>query len=122
MKIAIPTNDRKTISEHFGRSKYFMIFEIDKGQIKSREERTNSERDHSHHSHGAIVKILEDCSDILCINLGMRIYNDLSSIGIKIHLVDEKNIEDAVKLFVEGKITDINDKKICLGGDYHEHN
>lgn len=122
MKIAITTNDRKTISEHFGRSKYFMIFEIDKGQIKSREERTNFGRDHSHHNHLAIVKILEDCSDILCINLGMRIYNDLSSIGIKIQLVDEKNIEDAIKLFIEGKITNTNDKQMCYGWDYHEHN
>ena len=47
MKIALPTNDGVTISEHFGRSASFLIFEIENGQIKSRELKTNG-MEHSH--------------------------------------------------------------------------
>ncbi len=37
MKIAIASNDGKRISAHFGRSKGFVIFEIENGEIKNRE-------------------------------------------------------------------------------------
>ena len=39
MRIAIPTNDGASISEHFGRSAAFLIFEIENGQIKRRDSR-----------------------------------------------------------------------------------
>lgn len=34
MIIAIPTNDKKTISEHFGRSEYFLIYDTETKQKK----------------------------------------------------------------------------------------
>ncbi|NIW78533.1 MAG: hypothetical protein GWN16_03325 [Calditrichae bacterium] len=33
IKIAVDTNNGKTISAHFGRSPYFAIFQIDDGEI-----------------------------------------------------------------------------------------
>ena len=54
MRIAVPTNDGASISEHFGRSASFLIFEIENGQIKSRELRTNGAK-HSHAQGRAIT-------------------------------------------------------------------
>ena len=39
MRIAVPTNDGTSISEHFGRSAAFLIFETENGKIKSRSQR-----------------------------------------------------------------------------------
>ena len=47
MRIVVPTNDGTSISEHFGRSAAFLIFEAENGQIKSREMKTNGAQ-HSH--------------------------------------------------------------------------
>lgn len=120
-RIAIPTNDKTTISEHFGRSKHFLIFELDGEQIKNRAERINPETDHSHHDHSALVKILKDCSDVICLNLGMKIYHDLRTLGIKVHLTEERDIEKAVKLFAEGKISGIDERPLCHGGHNNQH-
>jgi len=37
MKIAVPTDDGKTISQHFGRARSFAIFEVENGEIVSKE-------------------------------------------------------------------------------------
>ena len=42
MRIAISTNDWKSISSHFYKSKGFAIFEIDGNKIKSQEYHSNS--------------------------------------------------------------------------------
>ena len=34
MKIAIPTNDRKTIAAHTGKCREFAFFEIENGKLK----------------------------------------------------------------------------------------
>ncbi len=47
MRIAVPTNDGKPISEHFGRSASFLVFEVESDQVKNRETRIN-EMQHSH--------------------------------------------------------------------------
>ena len=41
MRIAVPTNDGVTLSEHFGRSATFLIFELENGRITKRETRPN---------------------------------------------------------------------------------
>ena len=47
MRIAVPTNDGTSISEHFGRSAAFLVFETENAQIKSREVRANAAQ-HQH--------------------------------------------------------------------------
>ena len=74
MRIAVPTNDGTSISEHFGRSAEFLIFETENGQIKSRKSKSNAgKHSHSqgeckHHSsdassdnHAGILATLADC-------------------------------------------------------------
>jgi len=60
MKIAIPTEDKINISGHFGRTKGFLIFEINDNKIINSEYRDNDftghaqgmHHDHGHHDHG----------------------------------------------------------------------
>lgn len=83
MRIAVPTNDGKSISEHFGRSASFLVFEVENDQVKNRETRAN-EMQHSHeqgnchnaagrggpHSHASLVSTLAGCEVVLCAGYG----------------------------------------------------
>ena len=50
MKVGVVTDDNKTISPHFGRAQYYLVYEIQDGAILSRETRPKS----SHHHHETV--------------------------------------------------------------------
>ncbi|WP_448376292.1 NifB/NifX family molybdenum-iron cluster-binding protein [Fervidobacterium sp.] len=52
MRIAIPTDDSRTVEDHFGRAEYFMIVEIENGKEISRSLSENLHaKGHGHHGH-----------------------------------------------------------------------
>ena len=118
MKIAVPTNDGATISEHFGRSANFLIFEIENGQIKSRELKTNG-MEHSHaqgacdhqsaeskpHSHAGILAALEGCGLVICAGMGQRAAEALRSCGTQIVVAPPASAEETVVAYLAGKLT-----------------
>jgi predicted Fe-Mo cluster-binding NifX family protein len=116
MKIAVPSIDGKTISEHFGRSAWFIVFETNNGKISGREIRNNEftphargECDHGeghhaeHHSHSAVVSALSDCRYVLCRGIGWRAVEDLKSKGIEPFILEKTYPPSvAVTLFLQG--------------------
>ena len=118
MKIAVPTNDGATISEHFGRSANFLIFEIENGQIKSRELKTNG-MEHSHaqgacdhhsaeskpHSHAGILAALEGCGLVICAGMGQRAAEALRNCGTQIVVAPPASAEETVVAYLAGKLT-----------------
>ena len=118
MKIALPTNDGVTISEHFGRSASFLIFEIENGQIKSRELKTNG-MEHSHaqgacdhhsaeskpHSHAGILATLDGCQLVICAGMGQRAADALKACGTQILFTSLPSAEAAVSAHLAGKLT-----------------
>ena len=59
MKIAVITDDGKTISQHFGRAPYYMVFSVEDGKISGREMRDKlshknfpGEHPEEHHGEG----------------------------------------------------------------------
>jgi len=95
MRIAVPTNDGVSISEHFGRSQGFLVFEVENGQIRAREVRPNTAQ-HSHqqgscaggsgghepHSHAGILTSLAQCDVVICAGMGSRAADALRAGGI----------------------------------------
>jgi len=118
MKIAVPSIDGKTISEHFGRSSWFIIFDTEDGRISGREMRNNvstpharGECDHeeghvaSHHSHSDVVAALSDCRYVLCRGIGWRAVEDLKSKGIEPFILEKTYPPSvAVTLFLQGML------------------
>jgi len=95
MRIAVPTNDGTNISEHFGRSAAFLVFEIENGEIRSREVRPNSARHtheqgscgggaetHAPHNHAGILEALTGCDTVICAGMGSRAAEALKSAGV----------------------------------------
>jgi predicted Fe-Mo cluster-binding NifX family protein len=122
MRIAIPTNDGVSISEHFGRSAAFLIFEIENGQIKNRELRTNGAK-HSHaqgacdhhsadnkpHSHAGILAALDGCEVVICAGMGQRAAEALSASGAQIVIAAPVSAQDTVTAYLDGKLSTVKE-------------
>lgn len=116
MRIAVPTNDGTSVSDHFGRSAAFLVFEVDNGKIIRREIRTNAAQ-HSHseggcgetsgrhelHSHDAILTTLAGCDVVLCGGMGWRAAEALQSGGITpMMIAGPGSAEGAVTAYLAG--------------------
>jgi predicted Fe-Mo cluster-binding NifX family protein len=126
MKIAVVTNDGKTISQHFGRAPYYMILTVDDGKIINREMRdkvghtqfhaeghVDEEANGQHgygptadHRHGRMAETITDCEVILCRGMGMGAYENMKTRQICPIVTDIANIDEAVMAYVNGQIVD----------------
>jgi len=126
MKIAVITDDFKTISAHFGRAQHYQVFTLENGQIIARESRSKANHSqfaeqglHQHqpgeghgtdpasqHRHGAMMDPISDCQVLLAGGMGMGAHNALTGRGIRPILTDISEIEQAVKSFIDGQLVD----------------
>ena len=94
MKIAVITENGKTISQHFGRAPYYLVFTIEDGKITNREMRDKMGHQHfvneahtddhgtdghgmdssSHQKHGQMAEAIKDCQVLLCGGMGRGAY------------------------------------------------
>ena len=109
MKIAIATNDWKTISSQFYKSKGFAIFEIEGNKIKSQEYHSNSfdnfERKivcttHNSNKLTIILNILKDCNIVIFCNIEKKTYDDLKRVGINVFDTEETNVKTILDIFI----------------------
>jgi predicted Fe-Mo cluster-binding NifX family protein len=126
MKIAVITDDFKTISAHFGRAQHYQVFTVENGQIISQESRSKASHtqfaeqgQHIHQPgeghgsdpasqqrHGAMMDTIADCQILLARGMGMGAHNALTSRGIQPILTDIHEILPAVEAYLAGKIVD----------------
>jgi len=127
LKIAVASSDGVSISNHFGRSIYFLVFEIDAVRIIAKDVRDNTytafakgecEGSHHHddqpHSHADIVNALRDCEVVLCRGMGWRAGEELRANGIEPFLVkNDISAEEAVKAYLTGGLEAAGDFCRC---------
>jgi len=119
MKIAVATIDGVSISQHFGRSAGFIVFEVEDKLIKSRELRTNNHTPHAqglchgeHHEHGThthghdgVVGLLHDCSVVLCGGMGAGAAQALAQQGIQSFVLPSPcPADEAVTQYLHGAL------------------
>jgi len=106
MKIAIGTDDKKTIRKgHFGLSIHFLIIEFLNGEIVSREYRQNADvtSEHGQYHHGQVEKILEllsDCSLFMAKRMGKTSLAKLTAHGIDCIITEIDPIDQAVEQYL----------------------
>jgi len=101
LKVAIPTNDRLTVSERFGRSSYFTILTIEGGSIKSRADIAIGE----YKGHKQLHEILKDCNAVICLHLGPKIFGELRERGVKVYIIEKPvRIEEALEMYLNGRL------------------
>ncbi|ABS61290.1 NifB/NifX family molybdenum-iron cluster-binding protein [Fervidobacterium nodosum] len=139
VRIAIPTDDGKTVASHFGRAEYFVIVEIEGDKELSRKlsenlharghhggehnhhgygrhfGRLHNEYEHEHeqehghhHGHDEVFASTGDVDGVIAVKMGPHMFEDIKARKIGVYLVPlNTTIDDAVKLFLEGKLKNI---------------
>ena len=129
MKIAIPSDEGTYLSQHFGRTLGFTIFEVTDGQIINQEYRPNDftghasgqheqhqhhgagHEEHAQHSHSKILDALHDCEVVIAGGMGRRLVDDLTGAGKKIFITGEPEIHKVIERFLADKL--YSDKDAC---------
>lgn len=125
MKIAIPSENGKLISTHFGRTRGFVIAEIENSQLVEQEYVENTftghaqglhndhqSHNHAHHSHLGILSALNDCNVVIAGGMGRRLYDDLLQQGKDIYVTRETDVQRAIDLFIKDQL-DNNSESCC---------
>lgn len=140
MKIAVVTEDAQTISMHFGRAPYYLVFTVEDGKITATEQRdkmghrqfAHMDHDHDHdhehghhqhdhgHGHGfgaqadrkhaAMIEAITDCEAVLVRGMGRGAYLAMENASITPIVTDIPGAEDAVKAYIAGDITNHLDR------------
>jgi predicted Fe-Mo cluster-binding NifX family protein len=130
MKIAAISEDGVTISQHFGRAPLYVVVTVEDGKVVSKEKRDKA----GHHTfsgnqhpetapgekhgydagaqtrHAAMAQSIDDCKVLIAGGMGWGAYDSLKSRGIETVVTDVENIEEAVKLYLDGKLTNLMER------------
>lgn len=126
MKIAVITDDGKTISQHFGRAQYYLVATVENSQIVKREMRDKMSHthfqteEHGHeeagerhgygpaadHRHGRMAETIADCEALLCRGMGMGAYEHMKFRNIRPVVTDITDIDEAIMAYANGQIVD----------------
>ena len=125
MKIACITDDGRTISQHFGRAPYYVVFTVENGAITHREMRDKLGHQHfaageahaehgpthgtdpaSHNRHTSMAQAIADCQVLLCRGMGYGAYQSMQQLGIKPIVTDVADVEEAVNAYMDGRLQD----------------
>jgi predicted Fe-Mo cluster-binding NifX family protein len=127
MKIAVVTDDEITISQHFGRASLYVVYEVEDGKIKGKETRPKmghkhfafkDERPHVHGErhgydlvsidrHVSMAVAIKDSQVLIVGGMGKAAYEHMQRFNIEPIVTDVSGIEDALKLYVEGKLPNL---------------
>lgn len=131
MKIAVVTDDRETIAMHFGRARYYRVFEIADGRIVGEElidrrETLHHGHDHDHdhgrhhggghhhdhghhhggghHDHSAMVAQLGGAEAIIAGGMGYGAYHAMQAADVAVYVTDGGSIDDAIARYLAGEL------------------
>ena len=134
MKIAVITDDGKTISRHFGRAQYYLVVEIEDGEDINRELRDKLGHFHfvreghkhgedqghgegqghgldadSHDKHNRMANAITDCEALICGGMGMGAYRSMQQFDITPIVTNISDIDEALQAYLAGQLEDQTD-------------
>ncbi|MFA5991896.1 MAG: NifB/NifX family molybdenum-iron cluster-binding protein [Candidatus Doudnabacteria bacterium] len=130
MKIAVVTDDGKTICQHFGRAQYYLVASAEDGSVTGKEQRPKAghhvagmNHEHTHAAgachgfnahaqatHAGMVSNITDSQLVIAGGMGQGAQESLKQAGIAVHMTDVADIETALKLYLEGKLPNLTDR------------
>jgi len=130
MKIAAITEDGTSISQHFGRAPLYLVVTVEDGKIVSKETRNKT----GHHSfaahqhpetapgerhgydtgaqsrHVSMAEAIADCQVLISGGMGWGAYDSMRSRNIETLVTDVGSIDEAVKLYLAGKLPNLMER------------
>jgi len=126
-KIAIATENGKTVSQHFGKAPQYLVAMIEGETITSTELRDKVSHQHSHghgqpleHDHSKILEsgntakdihlsmsdAIKDCEVVVAGGMGWGARNHMQNQGIQVIMTDIKDIDMVIKNWIKGILID----------------
>ena len=130
MKIATISEDEITISQHFGRAPLYVVVTVEEDRVISKETRDKA----GHHTfaahqppdlapgerhgydtgsqvrHANMAEAISDCQVLLAGGMGWGAYESMKSYNIEPVVTDVKNIDEAVQLYIDGKLENLRER------------
>ena len=128
MRIAAVSEDGETISQHFGRAPFYVVLTVEEGKITLREKRDKMSHaqfagePHGRHGaqaslghgfepesqnrHARMAETIGDCDVLLARGMGAGAYESLWHVGVRPLITDVADIDEAVKGYLAGTLTD----------------
>ena len=115
MKIALPSDDRRTLAVHFGRAAEFALFDVNDGRVGPVEFRPN-EHEHTHESHDRAEgsgspprhdfdHALRGANVVICRGLGRRAQEALATMGINVIFAAGDDLAEVASRFARGELS-----------------
>jgi nitrogen fixation protein NifX len=103
-KIAVSSTDGIKVNEHFGRTKEFIIYEVNENGetalLEKRTQQSNLAYFHSDEKLIDLINLISDCDYVLVSQIGPGADKRLAEKGITSFSLN-KNIEDAIQKIIE---------------------
>jgi predicted Fe-Mo cluster-binding NifX family protein len=125
VKIAVITDDERTISQHFGRAPYYLVATVAEGQVIDWQRRDKlghahfSNEPHAHQPgeqhgfdpasqdrHTRMAQTIADCDILICGGMGAGAYASMQARDIKPVVTDILSIDEAVQAYLAGHLVD----------------
>ena len=119
MKIAVTSQDRKTITEHAGQCRKFWIYEIDDKKIVKKALLELPKEQSFHESHGASPHPLDGIKVLISGGAGAGLIRRLNIMGIQGLVTAETEPDSAVAHFLNGTLK--LDQSGCHEGHGEHH-
>jgi predicted Fe-Mo cluster-binding NifX family protein len=130
IKVAFVTDDGTTISQHFGRARYYEVLTVANGIVSNRERRdkaghhTFAGGDHQQEHHGpghghdeqsrakhhTMTGNVMDCQILVARGMGFGAYQHITEAKLKPIITHNQNIDDAVREIISGTIVNHEEK------------
>ncbi len=129
MKIALITDDGKTISQHFGRARYYLVATIENSRVVKKEQRPKAGHHteglqeshvatgephgfdkHAQASHADMMANIADCQLVIAGGMGWGAQASLKQAGINVHMTDKTNIDEVLQLYIKGELPDLQER------------
>ncbi|HEX7975959.1 MAG TPA: NifB/NifX family molybdenum-iron cluster-binding protein [Anaerolineales bacterium] len=116
LKIAFPTDDGQTISQHLGQAAYFVVATLGVQDPPQLEQRAKAHHgDHAQHDHQgegqighgmaqAMFSTLADCQVLISGGMGQPAYERAVAQGFEVILTGEKDITRALEAYQAGTL------------------
>lgn len=130
MKIAVVTDDGKTVSRHFGRAKYYLVVEVEAGneiarslrdkmghhEFSGAEEKTIGQRGIGHgfdpasqKRHEQMLQAINDCQVVIAGGMGRGAYQSMDDAGKEVYVVSTQDIDQALDAYLGGTLENMMD-------------
>lgn len=118
MKMAIATDDGKTVSRHFGMAQSYLVVDIEGGAIRGKETRQKASHGPgaAHHDgaegdlHGAMLSNVRDCEAIVAGGMGRPMYEAIARAGIKPYVTGRVAVDDVVSSYMDGTLDNLAER------------